>query len=109
VKELRYLQCSCETHKLSDLVSEFHPSLETRVKFTSLIFLKPNPPNSLGMHRESQAFKERFLDFFAGKSHQKFLKIFSSSLQKLIGSKKVLMAYEGKAAATDLIKTNMPA
>jgi hypothetical protein len=109
VWEERYLQCSWDTHKLSDLVSKFHPSLETKARFTSLIFLNPKPPNSLGMQRESQAFKEKFLDFLAGKPHQKFLTILSSSLQKLIGSKKVLIAYEGRAAATNLIKTNLPA
>jgi hypothetical protein len=47
------------------------------------------------MQRESQAFKERFLVFLEGKPHQIFLKILSSSLQKLIGSRKEL--------ATDLI------
>ena len=108
VWELRYLQCNWETHKPSDLMSKYHPSLETRARFTSHIFLNPSPPNSLGMQRESQAFKDRFLDFLTGKTHQKFLKIQSSSLQKLKGSKKVLIAYEGMAATTDLIKTNLP-
>jgi hypothetical protein len=62
---------------------------------------------SLGLQRESQAFKESFLAFFARKSHQNFLKILLE--QKLFGSKKELIAYDGRVAATDLIKTSLPA
>jgi hypothetical protein len=97
------------THIESDLFSSFQPSLETKVKFTSHIFLNPSPPNTLGMQRESQAFKERFLAFLAGKPHKKFLKILSNSKQKEFGRRKELIAYEGKAATTDLIKTSLPA
>ena len=61
------------------------------------------------MQREFQDFKERFLVFEGGKPHQKFLKVLSSLLQVLEGSKKELMAYEGMAAATDLISMSLPA
>jgi hypothetical protein len=90
-------------------VRSFHPSLVMRAKFTSFIFLKPRPPNSLGMQRESQALRKRFFFLRAGNPHQKFLKILSNSMQKLDGSKNVLIAYEGSAAATDSIKVSLPA
>jgi hypothetical protein len=47
-QECKYLQCNWDTHIESKLVRSFHPGLEIRAKFTSFIFLKPRPPNSLG-------------------------------------------------------------
>jgi hypothetical protein len=76
--EFRYLQCNWETHTESNLFSSFQPSLETKARFTSLIFLNPSPPNAFRMQRESHAFNERFLAFFARKPHQKFLNILSN-------------------------------
>jgi hypothetical protein len=52
----------------------FQPSLEIKARFTSLILLRPKPPISFGLQRESQAFRERFLDFDAENPHKKFLK-----------------------------------
>jgi hypothetical protein len=46
--ECKYLQCYWDTHIESKLVRSFHPILKIRAKFTSFIFLKPRPPNSLG-------------------------------------------------------------
>jgi hypothetical protein len=106
--EDKYLQCNWDTHNKSDLLSKFQPSLDIKARFTSLILLRPKPPNSFGLQMESQAFRVRFLVLEAEKPHQKFLKILSSSAQKLFGSKKELIAYVGKAAATDLIRTSLP-
>ena len=106
--EFRYLQCNWETHREFDLLSSFHPSFETIAKFTSLIYLNPSPPIALGLHRESQAFKERFLIFLAGKPHQKFLQILWSSMQKEFWRRKELIAYEERVAANDLISTSLP-
>jgi hypothetical protein len=63
-----------------------------RARFTSFIFLRPNPPRALGLQREFQDFKERFLVFEEGKPHQKFLKVLFNWLQMLLGSKNVLIA-----------------
>jgi hypothetical protein len=78
-QECKYLQCNWDTHIESKLVRIFYPSLEIRAKFTSFIFLKPRPPNSLGKQRESQALRERFFFLRARNPHQKFLKILSNS------------------------------
>jgi hypothetical protein len=66
--------------------------LKISAKFTSLIFLRPKPFKDFGRQKESQALRERFLDFFGWKPHQKFLKILSRAVQKLFGSIKELMA-----------------
>jgi hypothetical protein len=87
----------------------FQPSLEIRARLTSCIFLRPRPPRAFGMHREFQDLRDRFLVFAGGKPHQKFLKILSNLLQMLRGSRKVLMALEGIAAATDLVRVSLPA
>jgi hypothetical protein len=70
----------------------FQPSLEIRARLTFYIFLSPRPPRAFGMQREFQDLIDRFLVFAGGKPHQKFLKILSSLLQMLRGSRKVLMA-----------------
>jgi hypothetical protein len=51
--EFKYLQRNWVIHIESDLLRSFHSSLEMRARFTSLIFLKPRPPKSLGKQRES--------------------------------------------------------
>ena len=53
----------------------FHPSFEMRARLTSSIFLKPSPPKALGEQREFQDLRDRFLIFFEGNHHQKFLNI----------------------------------
>jgi hypothetical protein len=80
-----------------------------RTKLTSSIFLNPRPPKAFGEQREFQNLRDRFLIFFGGKPYHKFLNNWSSLLQKLFGSKKVLIAYEGTATATALIRTSLPA
>jgi hypothetical protein len=90
--EFRYLPCSWETHRESELLSSCHSSLEMRARLTSLIFLMPRPPMAFGVQMESHAFRERFLVFLGGKPHRKFLKDLSNSLQQLFGIKKVPMA-----------------
>jgi hypothetical protein len=65
--EERYLPKSCDTQRESAPVRSFQPSLARRARFTSFIFLRPNPLRALGMHREFQDFKERFLVFEEGK------------------------------------------
>jgi hypothetical protein len=50
-------------------VRSFQPSLAIIARFTSFIFLRPKPPRALGMQREFQDFKERFLVFEEGKPH----------------------------------------
>jgi hypothetical protein len=91
-QEDKYLQCNWDTHIKSNLLSRFQPSLEIKAIFTSLILLRLKPPNSFGLQMESQALRVRFLDFEAENPHKKFLKILSSSEQKLFGSKKELIA-----------------
>jgi hypothetical protein len=86
-----YLPWSCCTHIEVEEVRSFHPSLVMRARLTSSIFLKPRPPKALGEHREFQDLRERFLDFLGGKPRQKFLKHWSNFLQKVLGSKKVLI------------------
>ena len=90
--ECKYLQCNWDTHMESKFVRSFHLSFEMRAKFTSFIFLKPRPPNSLGRQRESHDLSERFFFLRARNPHQKFLKILSNSKLKLVGSKNVLIA-----------------
>jgi hypothetical protein len=109
VPEERYLPWRWATHAELKFVWSFQPSLEIRARLTSFIFLNPRPPWSFGRQRESQDLRERFLVFFEGKPHQKFLNILSREEQREDGSKKELMAYEGMAAATDLIRTSLPA
>jgi hypothetical protein len=69
----------------------------------------PRPPRILGVKMEFKDLRERFLVFEEGKPNKKFLKTLSSWLQMLLGSRNVLITYEGMAAATDLINTNLPA
>ena len=89
---LRYLQCNWLTHIESNLFSSFQPSLEIKARFISLIFLNPSPPEALRVQRESHAFRDRFLAFFAGNPHQKFLKILSNPEQRVFGRRKELIA-----------------
>ena len=93
-KELedKYLQCNWDTQVKPELLRRFQPSLQTKARFTSLISLRPKPPISFGLQRDSQALRVRFLDLEAENPHKKFLKILSSSEQKLLGSKKELIA-----------------
>jgi hypothetical protein len=105
----RYLPESCDTQRESALVRSIQPSLARRARFTSFIFLRPNPPRALGMQKVFQDFNERFLVFEEEKPHHKFLKDLSNWLQMLEDSKKELMAYEGMAATTDLISMSLPA
>jgi hypothetical protein len=88
--EERYLPESHDTQRESAPVRSFQPSFTKRARFTSFIFLRPNPPRALGMQREFQDFKERFLVFEEENPHQKFLKDLSNWLQMLLGSKKNL-------------------
>ena len=105
----RYLPDSWDTQRQFAPVRSFQPSLAIRARFTSFILLSPNPPRALGMQREFHDFNERFLALEEQKPHQKFLNVLSSWLHMLLGSKKVLMAYEGMVAAIDLISISLPA
>jgi hypothetical protein len=90
-------------------VWSFQPSLERRARLTSFIFLNPKPPRAFGRHKESQDLRDRLWDLFGGKPPQKSLNNLSNLLQKLMGRRKELIAKEGMAATTDLIRTNLPA
>jgi hypothetical protein len=78
-----------------------------RAKLTSSIFLNPRPPKAFREQKEFQDLRDRFLIFSGGKPYQKFLSNWSSLLQKLFESKKVLIAYEGTATTTALIRTSL--
>ncbi len=58
---------------------------------------------------ERQDLRVKFLVFPLGKPHQKFLKWRSRELHIESGKRKVLMAYEGIAAAMALMRTIRPA
>jgi hypothetical protein len=61
--EERYLPESCDTKREFAPVRSFQPSFAKSARFISFIFLRPNPLRALGMQREFQNFKERFLVF----------------------------------------------
>jgi hypothetical protein len=105
----RYLPRNWETHMQFALVWSFQPSFERRARLTSFIFLNPKPPIAFGRHKESQDLRDRLWDLFEGKPHQKSLNNLSNLLQKIMGRRKELIAKEGMVAATDLIRTNLPA
>jgi hypothetical protein len=75
----------------SVLQRSFQPSLAKRARLTSLIFLMPRPPRSLGRQMESQAFRVSFLELLGGKPHQNFLKLLSREEHRLIGIRKELI------------------
>jgi hypothetical protein len=106
---LIYFFWSCLTHKQSEFVSNFQPSLATRARLKSCILLKPRPPLSFGEQMELQDFNDKFLNLSLGKPHQKFLKSLSKEEETEIGRRKELIAYEGIVEATDLMSIVRPA
>jgi hypothetical protein len=61
------------------------------------------------MQIECQDLSERFRDFPLGNSHKKSLKDLSRAVQRDLGTKKVLIVYEGIEEAIALMSTVLPA